>query len=368
MEYSFLVAVRTRARAGKPLATERGFLVIADISGYTRYVVESPLEYAEDVVADVTESLSTQLSQVLSINKQEGDAVFGYVLSGSVDGPLLLDVIEVAYFEFRNRIESIEHATSCDCNACVKVTDLDLKFVVHFGEFIRRPTPNAEELTGSAVIVAHRLLKTHAGEAAGLGGYALLTEESVAELGLNAQQLGLVEHVDRFEDVGEVRSFLTDLEARWGDERERRRVKVGAREAAFELETFLPVPPPVAWEYLTSPSKRVRWQMDGIQEANPTGRRLAGTASVCVDGRLKIYEEIVDWRPFKYLTEVRTLFGVKMILTTELELADGGTKVRTRAKADRSRRRPSDVLAGSLQKRRLRHGYNRLEALLAEEG
>lgn len=30
---------------------ERGILLVADISGYTDYVVGSPLEYAEDVVA-----------------------------------------------------------------------------------------------------------------------------------------------------------------------------------------------------------------------------------------------------------------------------------------------------------------------------
>jgi class 3 adenylate cyclase len=151
--------MRTRSGPEKRLAAERGCFVIADISGYTGYVVESPLEHAEDVLTDVTALVSEHLGQVLSLNKQEGDAIFGYALERSLDGAMLRDTIEECYFSFRNRLVGIERATSCDCNACAKLPELDLKFVVHAGDFIRRPVARGEELTGSAVIVAHRLLK-----------------------------------------------------------------------------------------------------------------------------------------------------------------------------------------------------------------
>jgi class 3 adenylate cyclase len=137
------VAVRTRTGSPKPLAAERGCLVIADVSGYTEYVVSSPLEHAEDVLADVTDLVAERLGRVLVLNKREGDAVFGYALEGEVDGTLLLDALEQCYFAFRNRLVGIERATSCDCNACAKLPDLDLKFVVHAGEFIRRGTGGA---------------------------------------------------------------------------------------------------------------------------------------------------------------------------------------------------------------------------------
>jgi hypothetical protein len=74
--------------------TERGCLLIADISGYTEYVVSSPLEYAEDVVAGLTADVVQRLEPIFQINKLEGDAAFGYALDGELDASMLLDSIE----------------------------------------------------------------------------------------------------------------------------------------------------------------------------------------------------------------------------------------------------------------------------------
>lgn len=356
------MAVRTRTGSQKALAAERGCLVIADISGYTGYVVESPLEYAEDVLADVTSLVGEHLGHVLALNKQEGDAVFGYALEGGLDGAMLLDAIEECYFSFRNRLVGIQHATSCDCNACVKLPELDLKFVVHAGEFIRRAGSGGEELTGSDVIVAHRLLKNDVGAR----GYALLTEAAAEYFGLDAAELGLQEHLETYEDVGEVRGWVSDLEARWQSELGRRRTVVGAREADIEIERFLPVPPPVAWEYLTAPAKRTLWQ-GRVEEQASGGRRGPGTTSFCVDGRSTIYEEVLDWRPFGYFTETRTLPGGKVIMTTELQATDEGTRVRVRAKPAAERSRLAGLATARARRKLLERSYARLADLLAKE-
>jgi len=355
------VAVRTRSGSEKALAAERGSFVIADISGYTGYVVGSPLEHAEDVLTDVTALVIEHLAQVLSLNKQEGDAVFGYALEGSIDGAMLLDAIEECYFSFRNRLVGIERATACDCNACAKLPDLDLKFVVHSGEFIRRPVAVGEELTGASVIVAHRLLKNDVAE----NGYALLTADAVAALGLDPGRLGLRPHNERYEDVGEIAGWIADLEARWESELARRRTVVGAREAEFELEFDLPAPPPVVWEHLTAPGKRALWQGQ-VEETADGGRRGPGTTSFCVDGRTTIYEEILDWRPFRYFTETRTLPGGKVVLTTELDEVGDGTRVRVRAKPAAKRSRVAGLATARARRRRLERSYARLVDLFGK--
>jgi uncharacterized protein YndB with AHSA1/START domain len=356
------VSVRTRTGSSKPLAAERGCFVIADISGYTGYVVESPLEHAEDVLTDVTSLVSEHLGRVLALNKQEGDAIFGYALEASLDGAMLLDTIEECYFSFRNRLVGIERATSCDCNACAKLPELDLKFVVHTGDFIRRPVAAGEELTGSAVIVTHRLLKNEVKEK----GYALLTAAAVAELGLDPAALGLRPHSEGYEDVGEIPGWVADLEARWESELGRRRTIVGAREAEFELELRLPVAPPAAWELLTAPGKRALWQGQ-VEEQSEGGRRGPGTTSFCVDGRTTIYEEILDWRPFKYFTETLSLPGGKVVLTTELDEAGEGTRVRVRAKPAAERSRLAGLATARARRKRLERSYARLADLLDGE-
>jgi hypothetical protein len=352
------VAVRTRAGSHRALASERGSFVIADISGYTGYVIDSPLEHSEDVLTDVTALVAEHLGQVLLLNKQEGDAIFGYTLEGSLDGAMLLDAVEECYFAFRNRLVGIERATSCDCNACAKLPDLNLKFVVHGGDFIRRPVAGGEELTGAAVIVAHRLLKNEVPEK----GYALLSAEAAASLGLDPGRLGLRAHVEHYDDVGQVAGWVADLEARWEVELSRRRTVVGAREAEFEFEVHVPVAPPAAWELLTAPRKRVLWQGQ-VEERAEGGRRGLGTTSFCVDGRTTIYEEILDWRPFRYFTETRSLSGRKIILTTDLEAVGEGTRVRVRAKraAGQSRFAGLDMRA---RRKRLERSYRRLAGLL----
>ncbi|HET6656623.1 MAG TPA: DUF2652 domain-containing protein [Gaiellaceae bacterium] len=349
------MAVRTRTGSEKALAAERGSFVIADISGYTGYVVESPLEHAEDVLTDVTALVVEHLGQVLSLNKQEGDAIFGYALEGSLDGAMLLDAIEECYFSFRNRLVGIQRATACDCNACAKLPDLDLKFVVHSGEFIRRPVAAGEELTGASVIVAHRLLKNDVPE----NGYALLTADAVAALGLDPERLGLRRHTERYDDVGEIRGWVADLEARWESELARRRTLVGAREAELELEFHLPAAPPVVWEHLTAPGKRALWQ-GKVEETAEGGRRGPGTTSFCVDGRTTIYEEILDWRPFKYFTETRTLPGGKVVLTTELDAASDGTRVRVRAKPAARRSRIASLASARARRKGFERAYARL--------
>jgi uncharacterized protein YndB with AHSA1/START domain len=316
-------------------SVEHGLLLLADISGYTGYVVGSPIEYAEEVVSDVTGTVVDRLDSVIHVNKVEGDAAFGYALDGELDATMLLDAVEECYFAFRGRLRGIEHAVSCTCPACTKVTDLDLKFVVHHGEFVRRASPRGEELTGNDVIVVHRLLKNGVTAVLGLRAYALFTDACVEALGLDPASLQFRRHVESHPDVGDVVGYVSDLEARWKNEQGRRRISVEEEEAAFRVEVTVPGSAELTWELLTSPQKRLLWQVDAIDQVDVGGRRATGASSVCVDGRTKIYEEILDWRPFDYFTERLSLpRGVRAVLTTSLQPGAGITRVVTRVRRD----------------------------------
>src|SRR5215211_6784221 len=181
------MAVAARAAS----ATETGCLVIADISGYTGYLVEGPLEFTEDVVSDILDTIAARLGGVLRVNEREGDALFTYALAGEADASMVLDAVEECYFAFRSRLEGISHATTCSCTACTKATQLDLKFVLHAGEWVRRGV----HLTGPEVILVHRLLKNQVEGS----GYVLMTESFAAAYGLNPEPLGLEAHVERYD-------------------------------------------------------------------------------------------------------------------------------------------------------------------------
>ena len=67
-------------------AIERGLLLIADVSGYTRYLGGVELDHAQDILADLLGAVVANTS-VMRTAKLEGDAVFCHAPRGDLDGP-----------------------------------------------------------------------------------------------------------------------------------------------------------------------------------------------------------------------------------------------------------------------------------------
>ena len=85
---------------------ERGCFLIADVSGYTRYLGSVELDHAQDILADLLGAVVANTS-VMRTAKLEGDAVFCHAPTGVLDGPALVDTIESCYFAFTRRRRTI---------------------------------------------------------------------------------------------------------------------------------------------------------------------------------------------------------------------------------------------------------------------
>ncbi len=349
---------------------ERVCLVLADISGYTGYLAGSELEHAQDVLADLVTTVVGTLRPVLRLAKLEGDAAFAYAPEAKIDGSMLLDTIEGCYFAFRRRLQSIRQATTCQCNACVLIPNLNLKFFAHHGEFVRQRIAGREELAGTDVILVHRLMKNSVGEMFHLNGYALFTQACLAATGADPVALGMHPHRETYEHIGEVPAFVHDLESRWKDEQEHRRVIVAPENAEIELEMLLPAPPPLVWEYLTDPAKRMQYQTgtDRVDQMNASGRRGLGTTNHCVHGHGTVVEEILDWRPFDYFTVRSAVPGLGVMkYTFQLEPANAGTRFRFRMeKVPRKQREQWKAMREPFLAM-VQQWYGRLAELLAKE-
>ena len=164
--------------------TEPACLVIADIAGYSGYLAGVELDHAQDILADLIDTVVRALRPAFKLAKLEGDAAFVWVATETVDGPALRDVIEGCYFAFQRRIRDIRQASTCECNACSRIPGLDLKFVAHHGAVARQRMAGREELVGTDVVVVHRLLKNRISEDMGMPAYALYTDALVEAMGL----------------------------------------------------------------------------------------------------------------------------------------------------------------------------------------
>ena len=311
---------------------ESGFLVIADLSGYTAYLTGSELEHAPAIAGDLLETIVGRLDPPFRLAKFEGDAAFLFVEDGRADGPLLLDAVEACYLAFRRRLRSIDLATNCDCNSCRLAPRLDLKLFVHHGSYVRTRIAGRAEIAGSDVILVHRLLKGEGARAARGNGFALFTVAAVDALGLDPATLGLVPAEESIEHLGTVSTLTLDLEARWQVETGARRLQIGGRDLLVDLDLTVPAKPAVAWAYLTAPALRSLWEGPlVIEETLVGGRRGVGSQAQCVSGRLATLEEIVDWQPYDHVGWRLAVPDVGPVLATaDLEPVGAATRIRLR--------------------------------------
>ena len=323
---------------------EPACLVIADISGYTGFLAGAELDHAQDVLADLMNTVVAAFRPTFRLAKLEGDAAFVYAITENVDGPQLQDTIERCYFAFRRRLRDIGQASTCECNACILVPDLDLKVVAHHGRIVRQRVASWEELVGSDIIVVHRLLKNHVEEAMSIAAYAIYTDACVTAMGIaDPGTAGFAEHIEAFDGVGEIRAWVRDLHGAWDTELAHAQLVVQPKDIARRYEAVFRAPTSLVWDYMTSPARRPKWQhgVTGVVEAPGTaGRRGIGTVNHCMHGKDAIIEEVMDWQPYDHVT-YRSLLpipNVPKLLSTYLfeDLGDGQTRVELRFGMPRS--------------------------------
>jgi Protein of unknown function (DUF2652) len=273
---------------------ELAYFAIADISGYTSFLAGVELDHAQDIIADLMDTVVKGLRPPFRLAKFEGDAAFVYALAEKIDGALLQDTIESAYFKFRRRLRDVKQASTCECKACVAMSDLDFKFVVHHGEMVKQKMGGREELAGRDVILVHRLLKNTVSEKVGGRAYALYSDACIQTLDVDPVAQGLVEHGETIDIIGDVKLWLRDLEEAWKKENERTHVEVTRADAYVTWDFDIAAPRQTVWEYFTVPGQRQKWwPADAVIETSTKKRRGIGTENHCTHGKDAIVEEVL---------------------------------------------------------------------------
>jgi uncharacterized protein YndB with AHSA1/START domain/uncharacterized protein YbcV (DUF1398 family) len=310
---------------------QHGYIVIADITGYTTFLSGSELEHAEDSLKDLLDVLIEQAKPPLVISRLEGDAVISYAPDASfLQGQTMVEIIENTYVEFREARQRMRLNTNCPCNACQNIPNLDLKFFVHHGTYVLQKMTSYMEMVGNDVNVAHRLPKNHIKEQTGISAYAAYTEAAVEALGIHEFVVEMQEHVEQIPDIGEIRLYVENLQPVWERESRRRRVFVEPEDAFFTIEMEIPAAPALVWDYLTKPEYRM--YLTQSDTAKITGKNLGrieeGSAYICAHGDRSVRHPVLDWRPFEYYTyEAPWPAGLTVITTMRLVPMDGGTHV-----------------------------------------
>lgn len=315
------------------------FFLIADISGYTKFLAETEIAHAKGVLEALFDAIIPAVGKPLRISGLQGDAVFAYAVdSDLLSKQALLDLSEKIYCAFAGARERIEINTTCTCAACSKIGELDLKIVLHHGEFVTQKSGDREELAGRDVVTAFRLLKNHVTERTGLSAYLLMTRAAVERMELQDLFAESDWITESYEHIGEVECAVHGLEPAWRKLRGAQRIMVDAEDPLLmeECVVRLPVSADTAFIMLTRPDMRQKWNGAEAIDLDTGGKSRIekGARYHCHHGRDIFSFEIIDWRPGAYLTVRYSLpMGMALLETDEIVPDGDGVTVRVRFSA-----------------------------------
>ena len=141
------------------------------------------LLHSQMIITELTKTIIKQVEIPFEVSKLEGDAIFMYaikpesqsweVMSKTIGNKILrfLDI-------FSEKVKELSKYNLCGCTACINVSNLKLKLVLHSGRAIIYQLGKFEELSGVDIILVHRLLKNSIES----NEYVLMTETAFNEI------------------------------------------------------------------------------------------------------------------------------------------------------------------------------------------
>lgn len=190
---------------------QKAFLLIADISGYTKFMTRTKmsLAHAQVIITELMKSIISEIKIPLHIVEIEGDAIFFYGVEerGTYTWDQVVSLISekilVFFRTFYSRLNDLKQSNMCHCNSCDGIGDLKLKIIVHMGDVLFYQIENFSKLSGPDVILVHRLLKN----SIKADEYLLMTERSFLEMS-KYYTFESDKGLERYEDLGEIKVYV----------------------------------------------------------------------------------------------------------------------------------------------------------------
>ena len=185
------------------MPTTEGSLVLADISGYTKFMAATELEHSDVVVRRMLNTIVASLKGRLTMAQLEGDGVF---FVGEGVAPELIEWLEGCYLTFHRRMRTFLERRQCSCDACARAPELTLKIIAHYGRYSRQRIGETGQVHGVDVIVPHRLAKNSVPS----HEYILATRDLLERLP-EAQRASFIPHTEEAAELGRISLGYRDL-------------------------------------------------------------------------------------------------------------------------------------------------------------
>lgn len=134
-------------------------ILIPDISGFTEFMTNTELSHSSFAISTLINTIIDTVGNEYEISEIEGDAVLMFKRGQPPSKKEIEDTCLKIFNAFHFQRSWMQKHTICPCKACVEIDRLTLKFIAHHGPVGEIKAGGFTKLSGTDVIVAHRLLK-----------------------------------------------------------------------------------------------------------------------------------------------------------------------------------------------------------------
>jgi uncharacterized protein YndB with AHSA1/START domain len=306
-------------RADQFTGLQQGALVLADISGYSKFVQQTEVDHSWSILHELLDTMVRSLDGRMDVSQVEGDAIL--FISG-LSAQDVIDALKGTSVAYHRRLRDMETVTTCPCNACASIGLLKLKFVVHHGKFSRQRLGNVEQLHGADVIIPHRLLKNTVPSKE----YLLVTDPVLERLD-DETKAAFTKHVEQF-DVGEITGGYVEISDLWVQAQAEERKRVTEEEAEINSEVVVRARRNEVFKKMLNPRVMERYLFADDVEAVPGARgEDLGAEFHCHHGGSLVNMRVVSVEPDSEITLISDQPTTLHVTTRFTDAGDGCTKV-----------------------------------------
>jgi len=298
---------------------QEGALVLADISGYSKFIAQTEVEHSWSILHELLDTMVRSVQGRMDVSQVEGDAIL--FISGLSTAEVIA-ALEETFVAFHRRLRDMQAVTTCPCDACANIGILKLKFVVHHGRFSRQRLGNVEQLHGTDVIVAHRLLKNsvHSKE------YLLVTDAVLDRLPADARAT-FHPHTEEF-DLGAISGGYREIRHLWDEAEAAERKRVEPNEAFLNSEVTVNAPLAVVFKRMLEPNVMQRYLFsDDVEVIEGARGEDLGSEFHCHHGGTTVTMRVVSVEHEKELTLITDNPPQGYITTRLTDAGAGRTRI-----------------------------------------
>ena len=190
---------------------KRLVVILADISGYTKFMVQNQMSaiHGQQYITFLIETLLREVDIPLHLQEIEGDALFLYAEDpGSDEGweevlaQVRLKLIRFFDAFYEGTVLAAD-ASPCKCGICLHADELALKIIVHSGTAVFHTIGGFDKVSGSDVILAHRLLKNSVPD----DEYLLMSKAAHSDVG-NKMDGQFMQGSESYDGFGTISTFV----------------------------------------------------------------------------------------------------------------------------------------------------------------